>query len=366
MIALVASSLRRVAVAALVLLVLAGCADVIDYDNPFDPESPASPLGFDISVLDFSVVPDPSGLRVAFLQWEDVPDALQYEAEIFGTDPSVPLFGTTTSTTEIGPVQVVLSSRYEARVRYEARFEYLGDIRTAWSPWRAAGSVAFEDGLSITVPTAGLIAEYTMDQVSGTVLIDSAGFNDGEIFGAQQVTGLVGQALSFDGDARDRVRVGVPDVPIGDAPRSISAWIRPTSGVAQTGNIVAWGDGLTQNRRWATLVLMPANGSGDVEVIGEVNDVNSLLVVPEGTWTHIAATYDGSVTVIYVNSLEVAASPPPAGPYDTDPGQPLMIGTNTENRDDEYFSGLIDELRIYDRALTPEEVSQLAGVPVTP
>jgi hypothetical protein len=217
-----------------------------------------------------------------------------------------------------------------------------------------------------TVPTEGLVAEYTMDQVSASLLIDSAGDNDGEIFGAQQVDGLVGSALSFDRSAKDRVRVGVPDVPSGDSPRSISAWIYPSAGVSQVGNIVAWGDGLSYNSRWSTLVIMPGNGNGEVEVVGEGNDVTGPALVPEGVWTHIAATYDGSLTIIYINGTVAASQAPPEGAYDTDPDQPLMIGTNTENRDSEYFSGLIDELRIYDRALSLSEVQGLAGVSITP
>jgi hypothetical protein len=165
MIAPAASSLRRAALTAIALAVLAGCTDVIEFDNPFDPESPASPLGFGVSVIEFSVAPDPSGLRAAFLQWEDVPGAVQYEVEIFGTDPDLPLFTTATSTPQIGPVQIDSSSRYDARVRYEAQFEYLGEVRSAWSPWRAAGTVAFDaDG----VPANLAVESYTVPVTSET------------------------------------------------------------------------------------------------------------------------------------------------------------------------------------------------------
>jgi hypothetical protein len=65
----------------------------------------------------------------------------------------------------LDPSRSILPSRYDARVRYEAQFEYLGEVRSAWSPWRAAGTVAFDaDG----VPANLAVESYTVPVTSET------------------------------------------------------------------------------------------------------------------------------------------------------------------------------------------------------
>ena len=70
------------------------------------------------------------------------------------------------------------------------------------------------------------------------------------------------------------------------------------------------------------------------------------------TWTHLAATYDGTTVRLYVNGAQVA-SRAVTGNLISSTGA-LRIGGNTIWG--EYFSGLIDEVRIYNRALTPAEI----------
>ena len=71
-------------------------------------------------------------------------------------------------------------------------------------------------------------------------------------------------------------------------------------------------------------------------------------------WTHLAGTWDGSTLRLYLGGVEVA-SQPRSGTLEVN-NSPLHIGGNTYNG--ENFSGLIDEVRIYNRALTPAEIAQ--------
>jgi hypothetical protein len=82
--------------------------------------------------------------------------------------------------------------------------------------------------------------------------------------------------------------------------------------------------------------------------------------LPLNAWTHLAATYDGSSLRLYINGAAPATMALP-GSIATSAG-PLRIGGNSVWG--EYFSGLIDNLRIYDRALSGAELgAEAAALP---
>jgi hypothetical protein len=81
------------------------------------------------------------------------------------------------------------------------------------------------------------------------------------------------------------------------------------------------------------------------------------------SWAHVAATYDGSMLRVYLNGTEVA-SQPRTGAIDTSTG-PLRIGGNSI-WPGEFFNGLVDDVRVYSRALTAEEIQVDMNTPVGP
>src|SRR6185436_11156034 len=95
----------------------------------------------------------------------------------------------------------------------------------------------------------------------------------------------------------------------------------------------------------------------------EVNLLGSSPVAL-GAWTHLAATFDGATLRLYVNAAQVA-SMATANAIDVTTGA-LRIGGNTVWT--EYFDGLIDEVRIYNRPLNPAEIQSdmAAAVPAVP
>ena len=84
-----------------------------------------------------------------------------------------------------------------------------------------------------------------------------------------------------------------------------------------------------------------------------------------GTWAHIALSYDGYTLELYKDGIHVAETDQLAGTTFT--GSPLLLADPSSNESfyigqnsewGEYFTGAIDDVRIYSRALTEEEIQQ--------
>jgi hypothetical protein len=83
--------------------------------------------------------------------------------------------------------------------------------------------------------------------------------------------------------------------------------------------------------------------------------------LPVNTWTHLAVTYDGSSVRVYMNGVLVRTKSQ-SGTISTSTGV-LRIGGNSISA--QYFSGVIDEVRIYNRALNQTEIQSDMTAPVS-
>ncbi len=81
---------------------------------------------------------------------------------------------------------------------------------------------------------------------------------------------------------------------------------------------------------------------------------------PVDRWTHLAVTYDGTTLRLYVNGSQVSSRALTGTILGTD--DPLWIGGNRPYG--EYFQGVIDDVRVYDRALRPSEVRAEMSTPI--
>ncbi len=81
-------------------------------------------------------------------------------------------------------------------------------------------------------------------------------------------------------------------------------------------------------------------------------------VLPIGEWTHVAATFDGTTAKVYVNGAMTAEDSPWSFGYD--PGAAMQIGA-CDPGGGNPFNGALDEVRLYDRALSEAEILELAG-----
>jgi len=222
--------------------------------------------------------------------------------------------------------------------------------------WRDYPNPMATATIQVTVANAapaptGLVAAYGFEQTSGTSVTDSSGKGStGTLSGATWVTGgKFGRALSFDG-VNDIV--SVPDSNLLDlAPgMTLEAWVKPTT-------VSGWRTVLLKERPGQlTYALYAAGDSGRplTEVTaGTQRDARNTAALPVGVWTHLAATYDKSTLRLYVNGTQVASTAVSGTLVNST--RALKIGGNTIWG--EYFAGLIDEVRVYERALTPAEIA---------
>lgn len=213
------------------------------------------------------------------------------------------------------------------------------------------------------VITNGLVAAYDFDEGSGTTATDASGSgNTGSLSGPTWVAqGRRGSALSFDG-TNDRVIV--PDSNSLDVTSGVTmmAWVKPASLDTVWGNVIFKQRG-TVGFAYA---LYSSGDEGDthagspsawVRTGSSDKGVSAGHALRTDRWTHIAATYQASSFRFYVNGkLDVTATVSGTIPTTT---QALSIGGNAIWGD--WFDGLIDEVRVYNRRLSASEVALEMG-----
>ncbi len=153
-----------------------------------------------------------------------------------------------------------------------------------------------------------------------------------------------GNALAFDG-SDDYVTGNNSQLPQGNAPRTLEAWVLPTGA---NGVIVNYG-AATTNLRSGILVA-----NGKAYYVGENNDLAGTKVINDGHWHHVAATYDGTTLKLYVDGVLDVSNTPAAfntTGFDWNIGKRIPPLTSTEQ-----LNGRLDEVRIYSAALTPAQV----------
>jgi hypothetical protein len=93
---------------------------------------------------------------------------------------------------------------------------------------------------------------------------------------------------------------------------------------------------------------------------GGLAQVAGATAVPPNTWTHLAVTYDGAIVRLFVNGTQVDSHP--ASGLLAVSSEPLEIGGSLV--DAGAFAGLIDDVRIYNTALTPAQIQADMATPV--
>ncbi len=172
--------------------------------------------------------------------------------------------------------------------------------------------------------------------------------------------GRIGQALRFDG-VDDAVDLGPLDVS-GETALTITFWFRADDFGTSDARFISKADGqYDQDHYWMISTL---NGSR-LRLRLRAGGSTDTLISPTGTlstgvWTHVAATYDGSTMRLYRDGTEVA-SMPKTGVLDSSGTVDAAIGNQptTASGGARPFDGLIDDLRIYSRALSEAEIRRV-------
>ena len=193
-----------------------------------------------------------------------------------------------------------------------------------------------------------LTAHWKLDETDGTIAYDSISLNEGIVHGDptwQPADGQVDGALQFDG-INDYISTP-PVLDPADAPCSVYVWLKGGA----PGQAVISQAGIPWGPHW--LGAEPSEGNLMTELKGTGRFDRSLVsgsIITDGNWHHIGFVWDGSNRTLYVDDVEVAT--------DTQSRMRsiyggLYIGADKNLDPGNFFSGLIDDVRIYNRAVTP-------------
>lgn len=216
----------------------------------------------------------------------------------------------------------------------------------------------------------GLVAYYPFN---GKANDESGNANNGTVHGPTLTGDRFGNsnsAYSFDGDG-DYIEVSDNDTLDITGPITIMAWIKPTDLSGFNKYVVCKRDDSPPGGNVYDLDIYPnkvrslfhfqGGGAQTRRATGETSII-------ENKWQHIAVTWDRDTTVtVYYNG-----QPDGTGPFDVNADGPiktsegrLEIGWYSGGGTATYFKGIIDDVHIYNRALSPDEIIAISGVSQT-
>jgi len=190
-----------------------------------------------------------------------------------------------------------------------------------------------------------LMVHWALDEVEGDIASDSANDNDGTVYGDpawQPEGGMVVGALQLDG-IDDYVSTPFVLNPA-DGKFSVLAWIKggaPGQVVLSQESGAKWL--CTDTLEGNLMTELKATGRGAAELLSQ-------SVITDGNWHRIGLVWDGSHRTLYVDDVEVAKDTQD-NLMGSDSG--LYLGCGKAMEPGTYWSGLIDDVRIYNRAVIP-------------
>jgi len=197
------------------------------------------------------------------------------------------------------------------------------------------------------------VAAYGFEEPTGNSVVDASGTgNGGTISNATRTTaGRIGSALTFNGTNSWVTVADAPSLDLTTA-MTIEAWVFPT------GNLTNWRNVIGKERPGgvAYYLYSRANNGRPAGGIVTGNSERTLFgtaAIPVNAWTHLATTYDGTILRMYVNGVQVATRAQ-TGTIAVS-ASPLRLGGNSPFG--EFFAGRLDEVRIYNRVLTAQQIT---------
>ncbi|MHC4565287.1 MAG: LamG-like jellyroll fold domain-containing protein [Planctomycetota bacterium] len=205
--------------------------------------------------------------------------------------------------------------------------------------------IALSEHLFQDINDPTLAAHWPLDETEGMLVTDSAGDNDGYALGDpvwQPAGGIVGGALEFDG-IDDFISAPAVLNPA-NGPFSVLAWVRGGAPgqaiISETGGTACLSLDLTAGH----LITELASGGRSAAPL------LSQTAIDDGNWHRIGLVWDGLHRILYVDGA-VVAEDTQNNLQSQENG--LYIGCGNPMQPGTFFSGLIDDIRIYNRAVTP-------------
>ncbi len=220
----------------------------------------------------------------------------------------------------------------------------------------ASGNIK-ETSIIVTYNSAqsNLTANWNFNEGTGTIASDSSGnANNGMINGATWTTGKFGSALQFDGV---NSYVNVPDSNSLDASIfTFESWIKNNIDDSNIlNNRVAskkinWDDA----DGWSIEINgINSGGAGEITVLGSGRSYNSVQVLPawDQNWHHLAIVFSASTAFVYFDGVYKGVSN-----INNIVSNNVNISIGRLGAGSNFFNGIIDEAKIYDQALSAEEI----------
>lgn len=206
-----------------------------------------------------------------------------------------------------------------------------------------------------TFPISGLVSYYKLDD-SGAIIIDSHGSNNGTNIGTTNASGKIINSRSFDGSA-DGIDVTGSSLDITSAV-TMSAWVKADT-ISSLDKIVSKMGSTDGHSLWS-LGLYDGRINIKANHVSGTSDVFSGTYLSTGVWYHVVGIINGTGMRIYLNGVDDGFLANTNALVTTSIQkmtigyeEPVVVG------DRYFFDGLIDEVGIWNRSLTADEIEYL-------
>ena len=202
-------------------------------------------------------------------------------------------------------------------------------------------TVGEEVVVSFIYHSADIIAHWPLDTIKDGLTIDVSGSgNHGQVQGARLVTGVSGNGMRFRGNDCIRVLLA-PGIDITTTDFSLEAWVKPEG----NNGLLVGNPGGNMGPHWMLMMEQERLGVS-VNSGGGAKVIRTAGVVEKNRWHHVIAVRDGNELRFYVDGQVIGNMSGVSGNVNS--GKDVYLG--------ESFEGCLDEVRIYGRALSEEEI----------
>ena len=218
-----------------------------------------------------------------------------------------------------------------------------------------------------------LLAWWKFDDGTGTIAVDSSGNGNDGVFiqDPEWVAGKFGSGLLFDGQGGERVSLGGLDIPSGQM--TITCWFKANNldTPGQDPRMVSKAFGGSGNDHIWMFSSSRQGGEKLLRLRLKTNDGQQTSEIKAGTfevgeWIHGAIWWDGTDMKIYKNGEEVGTLAKGGTSVALDPAVQGAIGNQPIGAENRPFDGIIDDVRIYTKALTEAELAEVMAGPPAP
>jgi len=165
--------------------------------------------------------------------------------------------------------------------------------------------------------------------------------------------GAINGAIHIDGANGSDIKLGTWDPTEGTGQLSVAMWVKwAGTGDQNQGLLSKREGGWSVDSMLFGFRITQSDAGIRLHHAGAMVAVAGALTPVVGQWAHVAATFDGTTARLYVNGVEVGSGPFSLG---NNPAAEMRIGSY--NNDSPTYNGDIDEVRMYNRALTPAELT---------